>query len=111
MEIALERIRNCVNGVVDLRRLNLTELPPIPEGIIELNCSHNQLTSLPRLPSTLEMFNCSYNQLTSLPALPPSIAFPRLKHCKPLTMAFVVAIAGTIAPAIDSISHRDIIGM
>lgn len=75
MEIALERIRNCVNGCVDLRRLNLTELPHLPEGIIRLNCSFNQLTSLPRLPSTLEWLYCATNLLTSLPKLPPSLDY------------------------------------
>ena len=75
MEIALERISNCVNGELDLSRLGLTELPPIPEGITSLRCSHNPLTSLPRLPSTLEMLYCSYNQLTSLPELPPSLEY------------------------------------
>jgi hypothetical protein len=70
MEIALERIRNCVNGILNLYYLKLTELPPLPEGIVELNCSNNQLTSLPPLPSTLKKLICSSNQLTSLPELP-----------------------------------------
>ena len=70
MEIALERILNSLDGEVDLRRLGLTELPPLPEGITVLNCSWNQLTSLPELPSTLTMLYCAQNQLTSLPELP-----------------------------------------
>jgi hypothetical protein len=73
MEIALERIRNCVNGKLDLSGLGLTLLPPIPEGIIELNCSSNQLTFLQDLPSTLERLYCSNNKLSRLPALPPSL--------------------------------------
>lgn len=70
MEIALERIRNCVDGEVDLSQLGLTELPPLPEGIVHLTCSFNKLTSLPELPQSLRSLYCGYNQLTSLPPLP-----------------------------------------
>jgi len=48
---------------------NLTELPPLPEGLKLLYCNNNQLTSLPVLPASLEDLNCSFNQLTTLPVL------------------------------------------
>lgn len=70
MKIALERIRNCVNGILILSNLGLTELPPLPEGITVLRCDQNELTSLPKLPSTLKVLHCQQNQLTSLPKLP-----------------------------------------
>jgi Leucine-rich repeat (LRR) protein len=70
MEIALQRIRNCVDGTLVLSELGLTELPPLPEGITVLRCDSNQLTSLPKLPSTLKVLHCHQNQLTSLPELP-----------------------------------------
>jgi len=39
---------------LDLSNLELTNLPPIPDYVIELNCQYNELlTSLPDLPHTL----------------------------------------------------------
>ena len=73
MEIALERIRNCVDGRLNLSNLGLSELPPLPDGLIELRCCNNQLTTLPELPSSLQTLYCSSNQLTSLPPLPSSL--------------------------------------
>ena len=70
MEIAVQRIQQCVNGILDLSNLKLTELPSLPEGITLLKCSFNQLTFLPPLPSTLKTLICSSNRLTSLPELP-----------------------------------------
>ena len=51
---------------------HLTELPPIPEGTVELNCFGNNLTALPPLPSSLEILTCYDNQLTVLPTTLPS---------------------------------------
>jgi len=70
MNIALKRIQQCDDGILILSHLELTELPPLPEGITILRCESNQLTSLPTLPSTLKVLACEKNQLTSLPALP-----------------------------------------
>jgi Leucine-rich repeat (LRR) protein len=77
MEIALERIANMRDGVLDLSNLGLTELPPLPPTLVELDCRGNQLTELPQLvsedPSTLEYLNCRDNQLTELPQLPSTL--------------------------------------
>ena len=58
MDIALERIANMHNGVLNLSHLRLTELPQLgsegtPSTLEYLDCGSNQLTELPRLPSTL----------------------------------------------------------
>jgi len=58
---------------VNLSHMGLKELPPLPKGIVTLDCSHNQLTSLPPLPSTMRMLVCNDNQLTTLPTLPLSL--------------------------------------
>ena len=79
LEIALERIRNCVDGEVDLSHLGLTELPPLPEGLKHVTCLFNQLTSLPTLPSSLRSLYCGYNRLTSLPSL-PSLEYLHCQH-------------------------------
>ena len=71
MEIALQRIQQCTNRKLDLSKLKLTELPPLPDDLIMLRCDLNELTSLPELPSTLRILHCHANQLTSLPELPP----------------------------------------
>lgn len=51
----------------------ITQLPPLHEGLLELYVDQNQLTSLPELPSTLTILVCSSNLLTELPALGPNI--------------------------------------
>ena len=50
----------------------------LPNSLLKLNCSYNQLTSLPNLPNSLEILCCSANQLTSLPNLPNSL---KKLHC------------------------------
>jgi Leucine-rich repeat (LRR) protein len=55
--------------VLSLKRLDLSELPPLPKNVIKLDCSENKLTSLPELPLVMEL-NCSDNKLKTLPDLP-----------------------------------------
>jgi len=52
----------------------LTVLPELPDGLIELHCASNQLTVLPELPDGLSYLNCSSNPLTVLPELPDGLA-------------------------------------
>jgi hypothetical protein len=73
MEIALQRIEECVDGILDLSHLKLTELPPLPKGLIKLYCDRNYLTFLPPLPDGLIELRCDSNRLTSLPELPSSL--------------------------------------
>lgn len=51
----------------------LTELPPLPAGLIGLSVTYGPLTSLPTLPAGLEILTCNNNQLTSLGELPPTL--------------------------------------
>ena len=60
-------------NMLDLRGLNLTEIPHFPRNVTEINCSGNRLRILPDLPPNLKRFNCSKNVLSSLPILPPSL--------------------------------------
>ena len=53
---------------------SLTSLPSLPNSLTSVHCWYNSLTSLPSLPNSLYEFMCSYNSLTSLPALPNSLA-------------------------------------
>ncbi len=74
MNIAIRRIKNWLTNPsiyfrLDLSRLQLTQLPPIPTNCTSLDCTFNCLTELPDLPDIIELL-CSHNQLTSLPALP-----------------------------------------
>jgi len=94
METANQRIRQWqqrgdTSISLDLSNLNLTNLPPLPNGLQILYCGNNQLTkitpssrrkpwdlsdsSLPDLPNTLQILYCGNNQLTSLPTLPTSL--------------------------------------
>lgn len=97
MEIALQRIHDCFNGKLDLSCLDLTEIPSLPDGIVELRCSNNRLTSLPQLPSGLQTLYCSNNQLTSLPPLPSSLKtficqFNQLTILPPLSTSLDVMV-------------------
>ena len=47
----------------------LTSLPDLPNSLLELYCANNRLTSLPNLPNSLETLDCPNNELTSLPDL------------------------------------------
>jgi len=50
---------------------NLTYLPnKLPENLKTLCCENNNLTYLPALPKNLEFLSCHSNSLTSLPSLP-----------------------------------------
>lgn len=97
MQIALEKISKWKEGtVLDLSRLGLYELPPIPSTVTRLRCGHNHLTKLskeslpPRLIelnissnkissiseelenlTSLEILDCSFNLIKTLPPLPP----------------------------------------
>ena len=71
MELALHRIQQCLDRRLDLSKLGLTELPPLPHDLIVLRCDYNELMSLPALPSSLRVLDCHHNQLSSLPKLPP----------------------------------------
>lgn len=51
----------------------ISTLPTLPNSILNLYCQDNQLTSLPNLPPSLIGLLVSSNQLTSLPALPTSL--------------------------------------
>lgn len=84
LEIALQRVQQCINGRLDLSKLGLTELPVLPDDLIMLRCDSNELTSLPVLPSSLLVLHCHSNQLTSLPELPPFLESLSCSH-NPIT--------------------------
>jgi Leucine-rich repeat (LRR) protein len=97
-------------ATLDLSKLWLKELPPIPfncqtfycyenqltmlpalPNCQSVSCYKNQLVSLPELPNCTELY-CSYNQLKTLPKLPNCISMycdnnklkilPELPKCK-----------------------------
>ena len=80
MTIALQRIQQCLDRRLDLSKLGLTELPPLPDDLIMLRCDLNELTSLPTLPSSLRVLHCHQNQLSSLPELPPFLESLSCSH-------------------------------
>jgi Secretion system C-terminal sorting domain len=51
----------------------LTELPSLPETLVQLVINDCQLTNLPNLPSSLYTLSCLNNQIISLPSLPSSL--------------------------------------
>ena len=54
----------------------LISLPSLPNNLIKLFCSGNNLTYLPnKLPENLKVLHCYANNLTYLPALPKNLEF------------------------------------
>ena len=77
MEHALEIIDDWIKlddptAILNLSRLELTELPEIPLNCQQLFCSRNQLTSLPELPECT-ILSCEDNNLLYLPSLPKCV--------------------------------------
>ena len=56
---------------LDLSNCGLTELPKLPDRLIDLKCGGNRLVSLPELPKGLKVLNCSWNRIVSLPEKMP----------------------------------------
>lgn len=52
---------------------NMTDLPELPSGLINLDCSDNLLSVLPSLPENLQYLNCKGNRLSRIPKLPSSM--------------------------------------
>ncbi len=52
-----------------VRNQPLSNIPPLPNSLIYLDCSGNSLTNLPALPTSLIYFDCSQNIFTTLPFL------------------------------------------
>jgi hypothetical protein len=74
LEEAYYRCRTFRAGyTLDLSKLELTEVPPLPRGVKHLYISSNLLTALPELPEGIEMLSVNNNQLTTLPKIPDSV--------------------------------------
>ena len=73
MNSAIQRIRNCKNGILDLSDLGLTRLPPIPPTIKTLRCQGNSLSVLPPLHNGLEVLDFTRNFVNFLPPLPATV--------------------------------------
>jgi Leucine-rich repeat (LRR) protein len=70
--------------VEDLGLTNLDEYlvdGKLPDSLIIINCSNNNLTELPPLPTDLMSLNCSYNKLTELPESIEDCAYLQSLSC------------------------------
>jgi len=56
----------CIN--TDIKRL-----PQLPDSVLYLNLTRNQLIELPELPKNLKWLSCSQNNLSELPGLPETL--------------------------------------
>lgn len=62
-----------ISDILDVSRLNITSLPPLPNSLKNLDCSHTPIIKLPPLPESLTFLDCSYTQITEIPRLPDSL--------------------------------------
>jgi hypothetical protein len=70
----MNRIRTIQNGILNLRNLNITSLPPLPLSTTRLNLRRTQVTSLPEpLPPNLILLDISDTRITRLPKLPDTL--------------------------------------
>jgi hypothetical protein len=60
---------------LNLSRLKLTTLPPLPSNLRRLKCYRNALTSLEGLPKGLKQIWCNSNNLETLKGLPDGLLF------------------------------------
>ena len=60
--------KNDITKILALSNLGLKELPPLPEGLTELDCGGNAFTSLSPLPESLIVFFCYVNSIFYPPA-------------------------------------------
>lgn len=59
---------------LDIGGNELTELPDLPDGLLDLHADTNAITKLPLvLPRKLQNLSVGYNGITSLPSLPPCL--------------------------------------
>ncbi|ECG8514085.1 hypothetical protein DLR11_07275 [Salmonella enterica subsp. salamae] len=69
----LRALKKSGESRLDLHDLDLTSLPPLPDGITELNVRGNSLSALPdNLPASLEILDVSYNELSIMPERLPA---------------------------------------
>ncbi len=55
---------------------NLNDFLPLPNKLIDLDCSENKITELPDLPNSIEYLNCNSNSLDKLPSkLPKNLIY------------------------------------
>jgi Leucine-rich repeat (LRR) protein len=62
-------------GPLNLSRMGLTALPPLPPDLTDLRCVGNALTALPPLPPNLQILIVAENRLTELPSLPSVLVY------------------------------------
>lgn len=72
----------------------MTELPALPDSLVDLKCGTTGLARLPdRLPDKLERLCCSGNRLCSLPSLPAGL---RVLECSGCWLAELPALPDTL---------------
>jgi hypothetical protein len=71
---------------LDLSNLDLTELPEIPETVIDLNCSSNKLHELKGLPRGLLRLACGGNYLETIQGLPEGLIYLWSFGCRTKTI-------------------------
>jgi hypothetical protein len=77
---AAARIR-ASEGHLDLSRLGLRQLPPLPADLYQLDCSDNNLAQVQALPAGLQNLFCNNNPLTHLSGLPSSLEYLETSEC------------------------------
>jgi hypothetical protein len=112
LDVALHRIEEArqriASGVpwteLNLKNLMLTKLPPIPEGVYNLNLDDNQLTRIDTLPDSLCALTCTSNYLESLPSsLPPAL---RSLDCSWNRLRSIPALPSTLVFLDCSLNRR-----
>jgi len=53
--------------------IGLTKLPELPENLISLDCSMNNISVLPELPKNLQLLYCENNKIKELSELPDTL--------------------------------------
>ena len=98
----IKRIRTIQNGILNLKNLNITSLPPIPLSTTRLILKQTQVTSLPEpLPPNLEGLDISYTRITRLPELPDTLQYLLL------TNTGVTSLPESLPPNLKQLTIHD----
>ena len=98
----MNRIRTMQDGILGLRNLNITSLPPIPLSTTHLILRNTQVTSLPEpLPPNLILLDISDTRITRLPELPDTLRFLFLFNTG------VTSLPESLPPNLEQLSVSD----
>lgn len=93
-------------ALLDLSKLNLTELPYLPSNLKVLYCSGNKITSFHNLPQSLNILYCDINPISCLEHLPNHLEY---LNCSFTKMRSLINLPPTLQTIVYNYTNIDYI--